>query len=136
MCAYQPYTLRERHPLFFRYPPNPMLSGLYLWPPDHQPVKPRPVLMESAPAGAANKNCTRPGEGNTQNRHSNSRSPAAPTKIFNSPLNLTGKANCPNLAIAPNISQMLRFAPIFSRSLAFFIRWLSFFRYSLGRVYI
>ena len=50
MCAYQPYTLRERHPLFFRYPPNPLLSGLYLWPPDPQPVKPRPVLMESAPS--------------------------------------------------------------------------------------
>ena len=50
MCAYQPYTLRERHPLFFRYPPNPLLSGLYLWPPDLQPVKPRPVLMESAPS--------------------------------------------------------------------------------------
>lgn len=48
MCAYQPYTLRERHPLFFRYPPNPLLSGLYLWPPAPQPVKPRPVLMESA----------------------------------------------------------------------------------------
>lgn len=50
MCVYQPYTLRERHPLFFRYPPNPLLSGLYLWPPDPQPVKPRPVLMESAPS--------------------------------------------------------------------------------------
>ena len=50
MCAYQPYTLRERHPLFFRYPPNPLLSGLYLWPPDPQPVKPRPVLMGSAPS--------------------------------------------------------------------------------------
>ena len=42
--------MRERHPLFFRYPPNPLLSGLYLWPPDPQPVKPRPVLMESAPS--------------------------------------------------------------------------------------
>lgn len=50
MWVYQPYTLRERHPLFFRYPPNPLLSGLYLWPPDPQPVKPRPVLMESAPS--------------------------------------------------------------------------------------
>lgn len=50
MWVYQPYTLRERHPLFFRYPPYPLLSGLYLLPPDPQPVKPRPVLMESAPS--------------------------------------------------------------------------------------
>ena len=26
MCAYQPYTLRERHPLFFRYPPLTLCS--------------------------------------------------------------------------------------------------------------
>lgn len=31
---------------------------------------------------------------------------------------------------------MLRFAPVFSRSLAFFIRFFSLLRYSLGRVYI
>lgn len=91
MCAYQPYTLRKRHPLFFRYPPNPLLSGLYLWPPDPQPVKPRPVLMESAPSRSSQQELHPTGRGNTQNRHSNSRSPAAPTEIFNSPLNLTGK---------------------------------------------
>lgn len=73
------------------------------------------------------------GRGNTQNRHSNSQSQAAATEIFNSPLNSTETANCQNLAIAPNISQILRFAPVFSRSLAFFIRRVSFFRYSLSR---
>ena len=62
MCAYQPYTLRERHPLFFRYPPHPPLSGLYLWPPDPQPVKPRPVLMESAPSRSQQQELPKPGE--------------------------------------------------------------------------
>lgn len=62
MCAYQPYTLRERHPLFFRYPPNPLLSGLYLWPPDPQPVKPRPVLMESAPSRSSQQELPGPEE--------------------------------------------------------------------------
>ena len=62
MCAYQPYTLRERHPLFFRYPPNPLLSGLYLWPPDPQPVKPRLVLMESAPSRSRQQKLPRPEE--------------------------------------------------------------------------
>jgi hypothetical protein len=63
MCAYQPYTLRERHPLFFRYPPNPLLSGLYLWPPDPQPVKPRPVLMESAPSRSSQQELHPTGRG-------------------------------------------------------------------------
>lgn len=62
MCTYQPYTLRERHPLFFRYPPNPLLSGLYLWPPDPQPVKPRPVLMESAPSRSSQQELPGPEE--------------------------------------------------------------------------
>ena len=43
------YTTRKRHPLFFRYPPTlhhpASISGLLR----RQPVKPRPVLMESAP---------------------------------------------------------------------------------------
>lgn len=50
MCAYSPIPCARDTPLFFRYPPNPLLPGLYLWPPDPQPVKPRPVLMESAPS--------------------------------------------------------------------------------------
>lgn len=50
MCVYSPIPRAKDPPLFFRYPPNPLLSGLYLWPPDPQPVKPRPVLMESAPS--------------------------------------------------------------------------------------
>ena len=62
MCVYQPYTPRERHPLFFRYPPNPLLSGLYLWPPDPQPVKPRPWLMESAPSRSRQQELPRPEE--------------------------------------------------------------------------
>ena len=41
------------------------------------------------------------------------------------------------LRIASNTSQMLRFAHVFSRSLAFFIRFFSLFRYSPGRsIYI
>ena len=126
------YPARETPPVF-PLPTSPLLSGLYLWPPDPQPVKPRPWLMESAPSRSRQPELPRPGEENTQNRHSNSRIPAAATEIFNSPLNSTEKANCQNPAIAPNTSQMLRFAPVFSHSLAFFIRRVSFFRYSLSR---
>ena len=59
MCVYIPIPCARDSPLFFRYPPNPLLSGLYLWPPDPQPVKPRPVLMESAPSRSSQKDLPR-----------------------------------------------------------------------------
>lgn len=121
------YPARETPPVFPLPPGTPLPLPGSRTSPAAETTAPAPELLNRpAPAG----------RGNAQNRHSNSRSPAAATEIFNSPLNLPGKGNCHNLTIAPNISQMLRFAPISSRSLAFFIRRVSFFRYSLGRVYI
>lgn len=49
-------------PCFSAPPPNPLLSGLYLWPPDPQPVKPRPWLMESAPSRSSQPELPQPGE--------------------------------------------------------------------------
>ena len=97
----------------------------------------------------------RTGRETAQKQHSSSRSQAAATKIFNDPLNLTGKANRPR-RIAPssatiigqpspaaaktrNSSEYLANAPfcfgslVFPRSLAFFIRRVSLFRYSPSR---
>jgi hypothetical protein len=62
MCVYSPIPRGRDTPLFFRYPPNPLLSRLYLWPPDPQPVKPRPVLMESAPSRSSQQELPSPEE--------------------------------------------------------------------------
>lgn len=142
MCVYSPIPRgRDTPPPLFPLPPNPLPSRLYLWPPDPQPVKPRPCLMASASQPEQPTGIAQPGRGNTQKRHSSSRSPAAATKIFNDPLNLTGKGNCPPtelppsaaaihqptaspapfavyLAIASNTLQMLCFAHVSSCFLA------------------
>lgn len=47
VCKIALYHEEETPPLF-PLPPNPLPSRLYLWPPDPQPVKPRPCLMASA----------------------------------------------------------------------------------------
>nr|DAU27111.1 MAG TPA: hypothetical protein [Bacteriophage sp.] len=70
--------------------------------------------MESAPSRSRDRNS--PTErGNTQNRHSNSRSPSATTEIFNSPLNLTEKGQ---LCQSRNSSEYLANAPFCSRFLS------------------
>nr|DAD96183.1 MAG TPA: hypothetical protein [Myoviridae sp. ctlnK45] len=126
--------MRERHPPFFRYPlvvphPSPVVG-----PPQQQRLQPQPRRCSIAPSQPEQPTgIARAGRGNTQNQHSNSRSPAATTEIFNGPLNLPEKGNCHNLTISQNTSQILRFAPVFSRSLAFFIRFFSLLRYSPSR---
>lgn len=94
------YHEEETPPLF----PLPLLSIGRRSPhhqpppaPDHQPqprrwIKPQPEQS----TGIALT-----GRETAQKRHSISRCPAAPTEIFNSPLNLTGKANRPR-RIAPH----------------------------------
>lgn len=134
------YHEEETPPLF----PLPLLSIGRRSPhhqpppaPDHQPqprrwIKPQPEQS----TGIALT-----GRETAQKRHSISRCPAAATKIFNDPLNLTGKGNCPRriappsaaashqptaspapfavyLAIASNTSQILRFAHVSSCFLA------------------
>lgn len=47
-CVYIALYHEEETPPLFPLPPNPLPSRLYLWPPDPQPVKPRPCLMASA----------------------------------------------------------------------------------------
>ena len=128
MCVYSPIPRARDTPCFSATPPGT--------PPPPHGSRASTAAEATAPALELLNRPAPAGKGNAQNRHSNRRSPAATTKIFNSHLNLTGKGNCQNLAIAPNTSQMLRFTPVSSRSLAFFIRSISFFRYSLGRVYI
>lgn len=57
MCVYNPIPRgRDTPPPLFPLPPNPLPSRLYLWPPDPQPVKPRPCLMASAPSRSRNRN--------------------------------------------------------------------------------
>lgn len=62
MCAYSPIPRARDTPCFSATPPTPLLSGLYLWLPDPQPVKPRPVLMESAPSRSSQQELPRPEE--------------------------------------------------------------------------
>lgn len=136
MCAYSPIPRARDTPSFSATPWYTLSSSGSRGSPAAETTAPAPELLNRpAPAG----------RGNAQNRHSNRRSPTAPTEIFNSPLNLTGKGNCPRrigaaalrhhrpaadlrpdhrpiceyLRISPNISQMLCFAPAFSHSLAF-----------------
>ena len=55
MCAYQPYTLRERHPLFFRYPlvvPHP---SLVVGPPQQQRLQPQHRSYSIAPASRSSQ---------------------------------------------------------------------------------
>lgn len=108
------YPARETPPVFPLPPGSPPSLPGSRASPAAETTAPVPALLNRPqPAGAANRNC-RTGRGNTQNRHSNSRSPAAPTEIFNSHLNLPENGNCANLVIAQNTSQMLCFAPVFS----------------------
>lgn len=62
MCVYSPIPRERDTPCFSATPPNPLLPGLYLWPPDPQPVKPRPVLMESAPSRSRQQELPSPEE--------------------------------------------------------------------------
>lgn len=92
MCVYQPYTPRERHPLFFRYPlvhPLPVPGSRAS--PAAETTAPAPELLNRPSQPEPTTGIAQTGRGNTQNRHSNSRKPAVPTEIFNSPLNLTGR---------------------------------------------
>lgn len=147
------YHEEETPPLF----PLPLLSIGRRSPhhqpppaPDHQPqprrrIKPQP---EQSTGIALTERKT------AQKRRSSSRSPAAATKIFNGPLNLTGKENCPPISrrhppahrqprpicgLPCNSFEYLVNTPfcsrflVFSRSLAFFIRRVSLFRYSPSR---
>ena len=62
MWVYSPIPCVRDTPCFSATPLTPLLSGLYLWPPDPQPVKPRPVLMESAPSRSSQQELPRPEE--------------------------------------------------------------------------
>ena len=62
MCVYSPIPRERDTPCFSATPPNSLLSRLYLWPPDPQPVKPRPCLMESAPSRSSQQELPRPEE--------------------------------------------------------------------------
>ena len=148
------YHEEETPPLF----PLPLLS-IGRRSPHHQPppapdYQPQPRRwIKPQPEQSTGIDPT--GRKTAQKRRSSSRSPAAATKIFNCPLNLTGKANRPR-RIAPssatiigqpspaaaqtrNSSEYLANAPfyfgslVFPRSLAFFIRRVSLFRYSPSR---
>ena len=90
------YHEEETPPLFFRYPPTPYRPRSSSCPGE------APALSHgiSLPAGAVT-GIDPTGRETAQKRHSSSRSPAAATKIFNDPLNLTGKENCPR-RIAPH----------------------------------
>lgn len=86
------YPARETPPVFPLppwYTPSP---SLVVGPPQQQRLQPQHrscLIAPSQPEPATG--IAQAGRGNTQNRHSNSRKPAVPTKIFNSPLNLPGK---------------------------------------------
>ena len=134
MCVYRPIPRGRDTPPLFPLPQNPLPSRPYPLPPD-PPAAEAPGLSHgiSLPAGAVT-GIDPTGRETAQKRHSSSRSPAAATKIFNDPLNLTGKGNCPPpsaaaihqptapftvyLAIASNTLQMLCFAHVSSCFLA------------------
>ena len=124
------YPARETPPVFPLPPGSPPSLPGSRASPAAETTAPAPALLNRPqPAGAANRNCTRPGEGNTQNRHSNSQNPEAPTEIFNSPLNLHEKGNCPAelepltfdriTGLSANISEYLANSPFYSCFLPF-----------------
>ena len=119
VCAYSPIPCARDTPCFSATPWYTPSPSLVVGPPQQQRLHPQPRRYSIAPSQPEQPTgIAQPGRGNTQNRHSNSRSPAAPTEIFNDPLNLPEKGNCHNLTISPNTSQMLRFAPVSSCFLA------------------
>lgn len=64
MCVYQPYTPRERHPLFFRYPlvvphPSQVVGSLQR---QRLPPQPRSCLIAPSPSQSQRQGLPRPGE--------------------------------------------------------------------------
>ena len=148
VCAYSPIPCARDTPCFSATPWYTPSPSLVVGPPQQQRLHPQPRRYSIAPSQPEQPTgIAQPGRGNTQNRHSNSRSPAAPTEIFNDPLNLTWKGNCAAelepltsgriTVLSANISEYLANAQHFSRFLsfsrAFFIRFFSLLRYSPSR---
>ena len=92
-CGYIPlYPARETPPCFSATPWYTPSPSLVVGPPQQQRLQPQHRSCSIAPSQPEPATgIAQAGRGNTQNRHSNSRSPTAPTEIFNSPLNFTGK---------------------------------------------
>ena len=86
------YPARETPPVFPLPPGAPPLPipGSRASP-AAETTAPAPELLNRPSQPEPTTGIAQAGRGNTQNRHSNSRKPAAPTEIFNSPFNSTGK---------------------------------------------
>ena len=92
MCVYSPIPRVRDTPCFSATPWYTPSPSLVVGPPQQQRLQPQPRSCLIAPSQPEpTTGIAQTGRGNTQNRHSNSRKPAAPTEIFNSLLNLTGK---------------------------------------------
>ena len=117
MCVYSPIPRARDTPCFSATPWYTPSPSLVVGPPQQQRIQPQPRRCSIAPSQPEQPTgIAQAGRGNTQNRHSNSRNPAAPTEIFNSPLNLTGEGQLPK---SRNSSEYLAKAPFFSRFLSF-----------------
>ena len=85
------YPARETPPVFPLPPGSPPSLHSSRASPAAETTAPAPELLNRPSQPEPTTGIAPTDRGNAQNRHSNSRSPAATTEIFNSPLNLTGK---------------------------------------------